>query len=91
MLDYLVFLWLRNQLPIYYGAFSQTYSLLATNIAGNTKKSTVNAMAFACSAIGGIVAPFAFKGTEAVEGYPTGMILCVSLLIACELALVLLL
>jgi len=29
---------------------------------------------FICSAAGGIVAPFAYKGEEAEQGYPTGII-----------------
>jgi MFS transporter, ACS family, allantoate permease len=69
----------------------QTLSLLASNVAGYTKKTTANAMVFMFSSIGGITGPFAFKGSEAGEGYPTGMIILMVFMVAAEVSLAVLL
>lgn len=68
------------QVPVFYGAFSTIYSVMASNIAGNTKKTTINGFVFIFAALGGITAPFAFKGSEAAQGYPTGIITCLVLI-----------
>ncbi|EXJ53447.1 uncharacterized protein A1O5_13315 [Cladophialophora psammophila CBS 110553] len=75
----------------FYGALIQTFGLLASNVAGYTKKTTANAMVFMVSSIGGITGPFAFKGSEASEGYPTGMIILMVSMAAAEVAMVTLL
>ncbi|KIX95107.1 uncharacterized protein Z520_09023 [Fonsecaea multimorphosa CBS 102226] len=75
----------------FYGALIQTLGLLASNIGGFTKKTTANAMIFAASSIGGIAGPFAFKGSEAAEGYPTGMIILMISMVAAEVSMAILL
>ncbi|KIW93704.1 uncharacterized protein Z519_05018 [Cladophialophora bantiana CBS 173.52] len=75
----------------FYGALIQTFGLLASNVAGYTRKTTANAMGFMVSSIGGITGPFAFKGSEASEGYPTGMIILMVSMTAAEVAMVTLL
>ncbi|OAL26720.1 hypothetical protein AYO22_04073 [Fonsecaea multimorphosa] len=75
----------------FYGSLIQTLGLLASNIAGYTKKTTANSMIFMISAVGGITGPFAFKGSEASEGYPTGMIILMVTMAASEVSLMALL
>lgn len=48
-------------------------------------------MVFMVSSIGGIGGPFAFKGSEAAEGYPTGMIILMVSMAAAEVSLAMLL
>lgn len=59
---------------MFYGSVIQAFALLTSNLAGHTKKTTVMAVIFIISNAGGIGAPFAFKGAQAAEGYPSGMI-----------------
>ena len=54
--------------------------LVSSNVAGNTKKTTVNAMVAVFTSLGGFSGPYAFKGLEAKEGYPTAMIAILSML-----------
>lgn len=82
---------LPTQTVFFYGALIQTFGLLASNVAGYTKKTTANAMVFMVSSVGGIGGPFAFKGSEATEGYPTGMIILMVSMAAAEVALAVLL
>jgi hypothetical protein len=48
-------------------------SLITANIAGSTKRTTVNAIFFISYCVGNIIGPFAFKSTEAPR-YPSGII-----------------
>ncbi|OQV01840.1 hypothetical protein CLAIMM_07131 [Cladophialophora immunda] len=75
----------------FYGSLIQTLGLLASNVAGYTKKTTAQAMIFMISCVAGISGPFAFKGSEASEGYPTGMIILMVTMVAGEISLVALL
>ncbi|OAP56497.1 hypothetical protein AYL99_09676 [Fonsecaea erecta] len=76
---------------LFYGSLIQTLGLLASNIAGYTKKTTANSMIFTVSSIGGITGPFAFKGSQAAEGFPTGMIILMVTMAATEVSLIALL
>jgi hypothetical protein len=75
------------QTVFFYGSPIQTFGLLASNVAGYTKKTTANAMVFTMSSIGGVSGPFAFKGSEASKGYPTGMIIVMVSMVAAEISL----
>lgn len=68
----------------------QVVSLITSNIAGNTKKTVVSAMATTFSYIGAVIAPFVFKGEEEHEGYPTGIKTLLSLFAVSEAVLLLL-
>ena len=63
-----------------YGALVQEFALLSSNIAGHTKKTVTNATIFMLANLGGFCGPWAYKGDEAAEGYPTGQITTLSLL-----------
>lgn len=76
---------------MYYGSVIQVFGLLSSNLAGNTKKTTVTSLIFTVSAAGSLGAPFAFKGSEAPEGYPSGMIPLFVLTVAAEVAFLVLL
>ncbi|KIW73782.1 hypothetical protein PV04_01874 [Phialophora macrospora] len=65
-----------------YGALVQEFALLSSNIAGHTKKTVTNATIFVLANLGGFCGPWAYKGNEAAEGYPTGQITTLSLLSA---------
>jgi hypothetical protein len=49
-------------------------SLITANTAGSTKRTTVNAIFFISYCTGNIVGPFAFKSSEKVQNYPSGII-----------------
>jgi ACS family allantoate permease-like MFS transporter len=66
-------------------------SLLSSNVAGHTKKTTLNAAVFVFGNIGAFCGPFAYPGSEAEEGYPTGQITVLSLMCISEALLLLLL
>lgn len=66
----LVGLWLLAGYPT---GFMVLLSLLATNIAGTTKKSTASAMVFVMYCVGQIVGPQCFKASEK-PGYRGGII-----------------
>ena len=48
-------------------------SLITANVAGSTKRTTVNALFFISYCVGNIIGPFAFKSSEAPR-YPSGII-----------------
>lgn len=48
-------------------------SLITANVAGSTKRTTVNAIFFISYCVGNIIGPFAFKSTEAPR-YPSGIV-----------------
>jgi hypothetical protein len=48
-------------------------SLITANIAGSTKRTTVNALFFVSYCVGNIIGPFAFKSSEAPR-YPSGIV-----------------
>ncbi|KAE8449528.1 hypothetical protein EG329_008137 [Mollisiaceae sp. DMI_Dod_QoI] len=75
----------------FYGAYVQQLSLVSSNIAGHTKKTTLNAAVFVFANIGGFCGPFAYPGSEAERGYPTGQITVLSLMCICEALFLLLL
>jgi MFS transporter, ACS family, allantoate permease len=70
----------RSQSSSFYGALVQMFALLSGNIAGHTKKTVVNATIFVLANLGGFSGPWAYKGNEATQGYPTGQITTLSLL-----------
>ena len=73
-----------SQSTTFYGAYVQQISLMASNIAGHTKKTTINAAVFVFANIGGVCGPFAYPGREAKVGYPTGQITVLSLMCICQ-------
>jgi MFS transporter, ACS family, allantoate permease len=74
----------------FYGAYVQSVSLVSSNVAGHTKKTTVNAVVGTLAYVGAIVGPFVFKGEEAPRGYPTGMITVLIMLVVVFVCFVLL-
>ena len=65
----------------FYGAYIQSVSLVSSNVAGHTKKTTVNAITGTLAYVGAVAGPFAFKGEEAHLAYPTGMATVLSMLV----------
>ncbi|KIW37758.1 hypothetical protein, variant [Exophiala oligosperma] len=65
-----------------YGALVQMFALLASNVAGYSKKTVVNATIFVFANCGAFAGPWAYKSDEATRGYPTGQITTLSLLCA---------
>lgn len=74
----------------FYGAYIQSVSLVSSNIAGHTKKTTVNAIIGTLAYVGSIAGPFAFKGEEAPRAYPTGMAVVLSMLVVVFVCFILL-
>jgi MFS transporter, ACS family, allantoate permease len=74
----------------FYGSLVQHYSLLAANIGGHSKKTTVMGTITIMSALGGFSGPWAYKGSQASEGYPDGQIATLSLFCASILAYIIL-
>lgn len=70
------------QCGTFYGAFIQTFALLASNVAGHTKKTAINATIVVISNLGGFSGPYSYKQKEAAQGYPTGQISTLCLMIA---------
>jgi hypothetical protein len=68
----------------------QHYSLLAANIAGHSKKTVVMGTITAMAAFGGFSGPWAYKGSQAAQGYPDGQIATLSLMAASVFAYVIL-
>ncbi|KAF4633548.1 hypothetical protein G7Y89_g4580 [Cudoniella acicularis] len=66
----LIGVWLLAGYPT---GFMVLLSLLATNVAGSTKKSTASAMVFVMYCVGQIVGPQCFKSSEA-PGYHSGIV-----------------
>ncbi|PMD31885.1 MFS general substrate transporter [Hyaloscypha variabilis F] len=75
----------------FYGAYVQQLSLISSNVAGHTKKTTLNAAVFVFANIGGFCGPFAYPGSEAEEGYPTGQITVLCLMCISEALFIVLL
>ena len=71
------------QSVFFYGAYIHSVSLVSSNVAGHTKKTTMNALIGTFAYVGAIVGPFSFRGEEAAIGYPTGMttVLCMMVVI----------
>jgi len=76
-----------TQSTFFYGAYVQQLSLLSSNIAGHTKKTTVNALVFIFANAGSIAGPYAYKSDEATKGYPTGQVTVLVMMCGCELLL----
>ncbi|KAL4862803.1 major facilitator superfamily domain-containing protein [Aspergillus spectabilis] len=74
----------------FYGSLVQHYSLLAANIAGHSKKTVVMGTITAMAAFGGFSGPWAYKGSQAAQGYPDGQIATLSLMAASVVAYVIL-
>ncbi|CAL5866024.1 uncharacterized protein PFLUO_LOCUS231 [Penicillium psychrofluorescens] len=70
----------------FYGSLVQHYSLLAANIGGHSKKTTVLGTITMMVALGGFSGPWAYKGSQAAQGYPDGQIATLSLFCASILA-----
>ncbi|KAJ5552822.1 major facilitator superfamily domain-containing protein [Penicillium frequentans] len=70
----------------FYGSLVQHYSLLAANIGGHSKKTTVLGTITMMVALGGFSGPWAYKGDQAAQGYPDGQIATLSLFCASILA-----
>lgn len=66
----------------FYGAYIQQLSLLSSNVAGHSKKTTINAAVFVAANAGAWAGPFAYHGSESSRGYPTGQITVLSLMVA---------
>jgi hypothetical protein len=79
-----------KQAATFYGALIQAFALIAANTAGHTKKTVINAIIVIVSNLGGFAGPFAYKGDEAKENYPTGQISAIILLVASLVAFTLL-
>lgn len=56
---------------------------MSSNIAGHTKKTTLNAAVAIMANVGGLCGPFAYPGAESAIGYPTGQITVLSLMCIC--------
>lgn len=69
-------------LTTFYGALVQEFALLAGNVSGHTKKTVMNATIATLANLGGFAGPWAYKGPEAAEGYPTGQKTSLALLSA---------
>jgi ACS family allantoate permease-like MFS transporter len=79
------------QSTFFYGAYVQQLSLMPSNVAGHTKKTTINAIVFVFANAGSVAGPFAYKSDEAKRGYPTGQITVLVMMCGCEALLFLLL
>jgi ACS family allantoate permease-like MFS transporter len=64
---------------------------MSSNIAGHTKKTTINAMVFIVANAGSIAGPYAYKSDEQARGYPTGQITVLVMMCGNEILLGLLL
>lgn len=64
---------MRQLTAFYTASFAMCIGLITANIAGSTKRTTVNALFFISYCAGNIIGPFAFKSTEA-PGYNSGII-----------------
>lgn len=60
--------------PAYAAGFPLSLSMVASNVAGYTKKATVNAMMFVAYCVGNILGPFFFFSHEAPR-YQVGLVL----------------
>jgi hypothetical protein len=81
---------LPSQSATFYGALIQAFALIAANTAGHTKKTIINGIIVIVSNLGGFAGPFAYKGDEAAQNYPTGQISAIVLLVASLAAFILL-
>jgi hypothetical protein len=60
---------------------------MSSNVAGHTKKATINAIVFVCANAGPVAGPYAYKSDEQAKGYPTGQITVLVMMCGCELLL----
>lgn len=60
--------------PAYAAGFPLSLSMVSSNVAGYTKKATVNAMMFVAYCVGNILGPFFFFSHEAPR-YQVGLVL----------------
>jgi ACS family allantoate permease-like MFS transporter len=79
-----------TQSTFFYGAYVQQLSLMSSNIAGHTKKTTINALVFLFANAGSVAGPYAYKADERAREYPTGQIVVLVMMCGNEVLLSLL-
>ncbi|CAK7216880.1 hypothetical protein SBRCBS47491_002980 [Sporothrix bragantina] len=72
---------------IFYGVLPAMSAIASANIAGHTKKTTLNSVTAIFAACGSFAGPWAYKGSEEAEGYPTAQTVLMSLFAICAVTM----